>query len=99
MLLPGKAVAEGSLITAVAPAWYEIITMMENDPGILYRIDPRKLEEIIAGAYDRAGFDEVILTPRSGDFGRDVIAVKRDWLHSDYRSSEGLSSGPFGRRQ
>ena len=24
----------------------------------------------------KAGFDEVTLTPRSGDFGRDVIAVK-----------------------
>jgi len=29
-----------------------------------------------AGAYKRAGFDEVTLTPRSGDYGRDVIAVK-----------------------
>lgn len=35
------------------------------------------MEEIIAGAYKTAGFDEVILTPRSGDLGRDVIAVKR----------------------
>lgn len=33
-------------------------------------------EEIIAGAYQKAGFDEVTLTSRSGDFGRDVIAVK-----------------------
>jgi hypothetical protein len=32
--------------------------------------------EIIAAAYDKAGFDEVILTPRSGDYGRDVIAIK-----------------------
>ena len=34
-------------------------------------------EEIIAGAYSKAGFDEVTLTPRSGDLGRDVIAVKK----------------------
>jgi restriction system protein len=30
-----------------------------------------------AGAYWKAGFDEVTLTPPSGDHGRDVIAVKR----------------------
>ena len=34
-------------------------------------------EEIIAGAYKKAGFEEVTLTPRSGDLGRDVIATKR----------------------
>ncbi|WP_439375522.1 restriction endonuclease [Bradyrhizobium sp. DASA03120] len=33
-------------------------------------------EEIIAGAFVKAGFDEVVLTPRSGDHGRDVIAIK-----------------------
>src|SRR5207249_1009544 len=34
-------------------------------------------EEIIAAAYQAAGFDEVTLTPRSADGGRDVIAVRR----------------------
>jgi restriction system protein len=37
----------------------------------------RLWEEIVAGAYKKAGFDEVILTPHSGDHGRDVIAVKK----------------------
>jgi restriction system protein len=31
---------------------------------------------MIAGAYHRAKFDVVFLTPRSGDAGRDVIATK-----------------------
>jgi restriction system protein len=31
---------------------------------------------MVAGAYDKAGY-EVILTPRSGDYGRDVIAIRR----------------------
>ena len=61
------------------PAWAEIIRLMGEDPDILFKIDPRKLEEIIAGAYERSGFDEVILTPRSGDRGRDVIASRKDW--------------------
>jgi restriction system protein len=37
-------------------------------------IDWRKWEEIIAAAYKQQGF-EVILTPRSNDKGRDVIAT------------------------
>jgi len=31
---------------------------------------------MVAGAYSKAGFEEVIVTPRSGDRGIDVIAVK-----------------------
>jgi restriction system protein len=34
----------------------------------------RKLEEIIAGEYEQAGWS-VILTPRSGDHGRDIVAT------------------------
>jgi restriction system protein len=75
----GAKTVEGHIIKAVAPAWAEIIRLMEEDPDILFKIDPRKLEEMIAGAYERAGFDEVILTPRSGDLGRDVIASRKDW--------------------
>ena len=68
---------EGLLVKCVVPAWVEIIRLIEKDPNALYQIDPRKLEEIIAGAYDMAGFEDVTLTPRSSDLGRDVIAVKR----------------------
>ena len=34
-------------------------------------------EEIIAAAYDKAGFDDVILAPRPGDYGTDIIAIKK----------------------
>ena len=54
---------------------------MLEPPGksgrFIYQLSPRELEELIAASYDRAGFDEVILTPRSGDHGRDVIATKK----------------------
>ena len=53
-------------------------TPAPTTPSRIYEIDPFAWEEIIAGAYKEAGFDEVILTPRSGDKGRDVIATKRD---------------------
>jgi restriction system protein len=32
---------------------------------------------MIAAAFDQDGYDEVTLTPRSGDHGRDVIAIKK----------------------
>jgi restriction system protein len=76
VIVPGNHVSDGRIIESVAPAWLEIARLMQRDPSAIYQIDDRKWEEIIAGAYKKAGFEEVILTPRSGDFGRDVIAVK-----------------------
>lgn len=72
----GGTTDDGRLVRAVAVPWFEIVRMLRQDLSRLYRIDPFKWEEIIAGAYKRAGFDEVILTPRSGDKGRDVVATK-----------------------
>lgn len=68
---------DGDPIIAVLPAWKEIAKFIERNPEDIFKIDPRRWEEIIAGAYSAAGFDDVILTPRSGDLGRDIIAVKR----------------------
>lgn len=73
----GNKVGDGRLVEAVALPWFEIMKMIKRDPDSIYQINPFTWEEIIAGAYTRAGFDEVILTPRSGDKGRDVIATKR----------------------
>jgi restriction system protein len=67
---------DGALVQAVAVPWHEILAELARDPESAYRIPPRQWEEVIAGAYAKAGFDEVVLTPRSGDFGRDVIATK-----------------------
>lgn len=67
---------EGALVRAVGVPWFAVMERIRKDPASIYQIDPRTWEEIIAGAYERAGFDEVILTPRSGDKGRDVVATK-----------------------
>lgn len=74
----GEKTAHGRLITAVMVPWFEIIELLKRDPAIAHKIPPGKWEEIIAGAYQRAGFDEVTLTPRSRDRGRDVIAAKKE---------------------
>ena len=76
VVLYGSDVAEGLLVETVAPAWFAIVTCIENDPGYFYRIPWRYLEELIAGAYERDGWEEVTLTPRSRDHGRDIIAVR-----------------------
>jgi len=74
---PLKKTVEGTLIKAVSLPWFKILGLIEDDPRIAFEISPEKWEEIIAGVYVQAGFDDVILTPRSGDFGRDIIATKK----------------------
>lgn len=70
---------EGSHIKLIAPAWKALNAALLRDPDALFHLNSRQLEELVAASYDQAGFDEVILTPRSGDFGRDVIASKGGW--------------------
>lgn len=70
---------DGFLITALEPAWRQIVDALTKNPNVLTELTPLQWEELIAASYDRAGFDEVILTPRSGDYGRDVIAVRKGW--------------------
>jgi restriction system protein len=73
IIIPGSPTAEGMLIKAVDIPWFDILALLEKDWTAAFQIPWRKWEEIIAGAYARAGF-EVTLTPGSGDRGRDVIA-------------------------
>jgi len=68
---------EGKLVAAVAQPWFDIISLLRSDPAVAFQIPAERWEEIIAGSYRKAGFTEVTLTPRSGDHGRDVIAVMR----------------------
>lgn len=77
LIIPGDKTSEGKIIEAVNIPWFDIIKRIEKDPDIVFQIPWDKWEEIIAGAYKKAGFEEVILTPRSGDLGRDVIAIKK----------------------
>ena len=75
VIIPGDETAEGQLIESVALPWFEILKLLERSPDTAHEIDWRKWEEIIAAAYKQEGY-EVILTPRSNDKGRDVIATK-----------------------
>jgi restriction system protein len=77
IIVPGVETVEGSLVELVAIPWFEIVKILKNNPSEAFQIPSRKWEEIVAGAYRASGFEEVTLTPRSGDYGRDVIAIKK----------------------
>lgn len=71
----GEKTSEGRLIEGVGIVWDEIIRLITDNPEEIYKIDPRKFEELIAGAYFKEGY-EVELTPRSNDKGRDIVATR-----------------------
>jgi restriction system protein len=79
IVVVGDKTTEGQLIEGVAISWFEILKECGRDPDFIHRLDWRRVEELIAGAYKREGWDEVILTPRSGDGGRDIIVTRRDF--------------------
>jgi restriction system protein len=75
ILIPERQTAEGLLIKSYGAAWIAIARELGNDWTKAFEIDPRRWEEILAGALDKEGF-EVTLTERTGDHGRDVIAKR-----------------------
>jgi|SRR5580704_3526290 restriction system protein len=76
VIIPDRKVTEGLLIKSTSLVWAAVVKKLGKDWDEAFNIPPEIWEEIVAGAYSRAGFDEVILTPRSGDHGRDVIAIR-----------------------
>ncbi|MFZ1220084.1 MAG: restriction endonuclease [Chthoniobacterales bacterium] len=73
---PYGSTSEGELIRALVIPWRTIVERLKKDWSEAFRIPPRLWEEMIAAAFEQDGYDEVILTPRSRDRGRDVIAMK-----------------------
>jgi HJR/Mrr/RecB family endonuclease len=57
----------------------DLIRLIQEDESYLHHISPREFEEIIAEIFRNQGF-EVELTKRTRDGGKDVIAVRRDFL-------------------
>jgi restriction system protein len=78
VIIPERKVTEGVLVKATSLVWSAVLEELEKKNWQnVHEIPPRVWEEIIAGAFVKAGFDEVILTPRSADHGRDVIAIRK----------------------
>ncbi len=72
-----RKVQDGRIVSFVTPLYEEFARMCLRSPDELNNLTPTQWEEMVAATYVKAGFDEVILTPRSGDLGRDVIAMKK----------------------
>jgi restriction system protein len=64
------------LVQSASAVWDGIVKELSTDWSLAYKIPYERWEEIVAGAFKKEGYDEVTLTPRSGDLGRDVIAIK-----------------------
>jgi restriction system protein len=75
VIVPDRQEAEGVLLKSCANLWLEVVRHLGADWSLAFTINPRVWEELLAGAFVRDGF-RVTLTPRSGDRGRDVIAIK-----------------------
>ena len=65
LLEPYREDSEGRLVHAVTVPWRVIVNTLGRDWSVAFQIAPEKWEELIAGAFDLAGYDEVTLTPRS----------------------------------
>lgn len=76
IITPYQKTAEGQLVRAVAEPWLRVLRTLGARWERAYQIPADDWEHIVAAAFDHAGYDEVTLTPRSGDHGRDVIAVR-----------------------
>ncbi|MBZ5609415.1 MAG: restriction endonuclease [Acidobacteriia bacterium] len=77
LLVFGKSVDEGRVVEALSIPWIELCRQILEDERLFYEFarNPRKFEEFVAGSYKKMGWTEVVLTPRSNDQGRDIIAV------------------------
>lgn len=76
LIIPETKTADGILIKSTSAVWLEIAKVLSGDWSQALRLTPRQWEEMVAGAYERAGYT-VTLTPPSGDHGRDVIATTK----------------------
>ncbi|GMQ79373.1 MAG: hypothetical protein BMS9Abin02_1958 [Anaerolineae bacterium] len=55
---------------------YKIMDAIAVNPDLMHDLSPREFEKLIADLIGNLGFNDIILTPRSGDGGRDVLATQ-----------------------
>jgi restriction system protein len=76
LIIPERRTAEGILVKSTSAIWSEIVERLGSDWNTAFQLTADQWEELIAGAFHKAGFDEVTKTPHSGDHGRDIIAIR-----------------------
>lgn len=53
-----------------------LLDQVLRNPELMHRLGARDFEGFVAALVEQLGFEQVVLTPRSGDEGRDVLAIK-----------------------
>jgi restriction system protein len=66
---------KGRIVEMVTREWFDLVADILKDPRAACEVPWDVWEEVLAGSYKQDHWDDVILTPRSGDLGRDVIAA------------------------
>ena len=62
LIVPERPVSEGLLIKSVSVVWNEIARTLGKDWRHALELNWHQWEEMVAGAYERAGY-QVVLTP------------------------------------
>jgi hypothetical protein len=73
-LVPASAIED---LRRVDFAPLVLLNQVCRDPELMRRIGARDFEGVVATLVEHLGFENVVLTPRSGDEGRDVLATTR----------------------
>lgn len=67
-------VSSEDIRVAVQPVSQRLMELLAERPEMMHELAPREFEEVVAELLSRMGCD-VQLTPRTGDEGRDILAV------------------------
>ena len=77
LIIPGDRTKEGTLVKGVSALWFAMMRTIQADPDSIHQIGCWNWEELLAGAYKQDGWETVVLTPKRGDHGIDVIAKRK----------------------
>lgn len=75
----GQSAPEPGLIRSVVAVNDELIAYLARHPHLMYELDPRRFEELVAELLRDQGFVPT-LTPQTRDGGRDILAARSDSL-------------------
>lgn len=71
--------AHSSIVIDISSTNEELLSLLRQEPRLVWELPPRRFEEIVAELLAKQGY-EVELTPASGDGGFDIYAARKDGL-------------------
>jgi hypothetical protein len=78
LLYSATTLAQGRLIvSSIEEINGELISYLARHPELMYDLNPRKFEELVAALLQNQGFSPTV-TPKTRDGGKDIIATRSD---------------------